>query len=125
MIWPTRTIVTDFDITGNLECDPDRIGQLLSNLLTNAITHGASDKPVFVNARMKGVFELSVINNGKPIPKEQIENLFEPFTRESSSPSQNGLGLGLFIASEIARAHGGQISVISNENHTDFTFRID
>ena len=61
-----------------------------------------------------GVFELSVSNAGEPIPAGTIERLFQPFFRASARPDHQGLGLGLYIAAEIARAHGGTLVVISN-----------
>ncbi|HEV7779805.1 MAG TPA: PAS domain-containing sensor histidine kinase [Chitinophagaceae bacterium] len=124
MIWPGRSIIADLNIDRTVDCDADRIAQLFSNLLTNAITHGTPDTPVYVHAAVKDQFELSVINNGVPIPPDHIGNLFEPFTREATAPNQNGLGLGLFIAAKICRAHGGQLSVISNDEKTEFTFRM-
>ncbi len=121
--YPDRTIETDFDITEPVECDAQRIGQLLSNLLANALTHGLANAPVLVNGFHKDeYFVLSVSNSGKPIAPAALEKLFHPFTRESSRPTQHGLGLGLYIAAEIARAHNGTITVVSNEEETRFTF---
>jgi sigma-B regulation protein RsbU (phosphoserine phosphatase) len=70
------------------------------------------------------VFELSVSNRGKPISSGALERLFQPFTREDVRSSQNGLGLGLYIASEIARAHKGELTVASTAKETRFTFRM-
>ncbi|EGF90832.1 histidine protein kinase AsgD [Asticcacaulis biprosthecium C19] len=67
---------------------------------------------------------LSVANSGDPIPQAAIARLFQPFTRDEIRPSQQGLGLGLYIASEIARAHGGQLEARSDQNETRFTFRM-
>ncbi len=125
MIWPNRSIIADFKIDKAVYCDPDRIAQLYSNLLTNAITHGSMDTPVYVNATATEQFKLSVINKGTPIPLSHIETLFEPFTREPTRPSHNGLGLGLYIASEISKSHGGQLSVNSNKEQTEFTFQVN
>jgi signal transduction histidine kinase len=68
--------------------------------------------------------ELYVINAGEPIPAEAFDRLFEPFTREDNRPSQQGLGLGLFIASEISKAHDGELSAKSTSAETRFTFRM-
>jgi phosphoserine phosphatase RsbU/P len=125
-MWPNRQIAIEFDLPEPVSCDPDRVAQLFSNLLANAITHGAQDKPVSVKAFYKeGVFELSVSNSGEPIPEEHLEKLFEPFTRETTRPSQQGLGLGLYIASEISRAHGGTLTAKSTIEETRFSFRIE
>jgi phosphoserine phosphatase RsbU/P len=124
IIWSKREIKTEFSLDELVECDPDRIAQLLSNLLANAITHGAQDKPVYVKAFLKDeVFELSVSNSGTPIAEDHIQKLFEPFTREDIRKSQQGLGLGLYIASEISRAHGGELIATSTQDETRFTFR--
>ena len=124
IIWSKREINTEFRLDELVECDSNRIAQLLSNLLANAITHGAQDKPVYVKAFLKDeVFELSVSNSGTPIAEDHIQKLFEPFTREDIRKSQHGLGLGLYIASEISRAHGGELIATSTRDETRFTFR--
>jgi sigma-B regulation protein RsbU (phosphoserine phosphatase) len=124
-MYPERVIKTAFNNPGPLNCDPDRIAQLFSNLLANAVTHGSSDTPVVVRSfKDEDFFELSVTNNGTPIPPNILEKIFEPFTRETARPSQNGLGLGLYIASEITRAHQGELHCTSTEDETRFTFRM-
>ena len=108
-----------------MACDSARIAQLFSNLLANALTHGDPAGPVWVFARSgDDGFELSVANLGEPIPPETQASLFKPFSRASARPGQQGLGLGLYIASEIARAHGGSLEVASSEEITRFTFRM-
>lgn len=125
LIHPKREIVTLFKIAEPVNCDSNRIAQLLSNLLANALTHGADDTPVYIHAlHDNGNFELSVINNGEPIPAGLHERLFAPFTREASRPSQNGLGLGLYISAEIAKAHNGMLSMTSTVEETRFMFRM-
>jgi sigma-B regulation protein RsbU (phosphoserine phosphatase) len=80
----------------------------LSNLLTNALTHGAEDGPVRIKASEGGDgLQLSVCNDGTPISAEVLETLFQPFTRDNVRASQHGFGLGLYISAEIAKAHGG------------------
>jgi signal transduction histidine kinase len=66
----------------------------------------------------------SPANSGKRIPAEALPKLFQPFYRGGSRPSLQGLGLGLFIASEIARAHGGTLTADSTVQETRFTLRI-
>jgi len=120
--YPNRQVLTTFNIEQPVHCDVHRIAQLVSNLLANAFTHGSTDAPVIFRAAHKdNILELAVCNKGEPIPEIFRENLFAPFTRESS---QNGLGLGLYICSEIARAHKGLLSFSSTEEETCFTFRM-
>lgn len=120
---PDRTILTDFSITEPIDCDRARIGQLVSNLLGNAITHGSKDLPIMIGATTKDdQFKLWVANAGDPIPETAMEKLFQPFFRGDHRPSQQGLGLGLHIALEIARAHGGTLTVTSSDEETRFTF---
>jgi sigma-B regulation protein RsbU (phosphoserine phosphatase) len=71
-----------------------------------------------------GFLELSVSNAGDPIPPAAMERLFQPFTRGAVRPSQQGLGLGLFIASQVAKAHGGTLYATSSPDETRFTFRM-
>lgn len=123
--WPKRTVESNIDIIAPVFCDAWRISQLFSNLLANAITHGSVAHPVTVKATLKeNVFELIVKNGGKSIPAAAMEKLFKPFTREETHPSQNGLGLGLYIASEIALAHNGTLAVTSDEAETCFIFNM-
>ena len=125
LAFPKREIIALFETPESVNCDPDRIAQLLSNLIANALTHGSANAPVRIHTYHKdGNFELSVINHGAPIPADMHEYLFAPFTRETSRCSQHGLGLGLYISSEIARAHNGSISCTSTAEETCFTLRI-
>jgi sigma-B regulation protein RsbU (phosphoserine phosphatase) len=122
---PERLIETSFEIAQPVTCDRKRIGQLLSNLIGNALTHGAPDQPVRVGATVEGAeFCLWVANAGDPIPEAAMERLFEPFFRGDVRDSRQGLGLGLHIASQIARAHGGRIEVVSTPAQTRFTLRM-
>jgi phosphoserine phosphatase RsbU/P len=122
---PDRAIDAEFALAEAVHCDGGRIAQLFSNLLGNALTHGASDSPIRVRAATRNhVFELSVANAGEPIPAAAMAKLFQPFYRGAVRRSLQGLGLGLFIASEIARAHGGTLTVDSTGQETRFTFRM-
>ena len=122
---PERKIATNFDLPQAVNCDGGRIAQLFSNLLGNSVTHGTAARPIQVQARTHdGAFELSVANSGQPIPAEAMDRLFQPFYRVSAQEAHQGLGLGLYIASEIARAHGGSIDVTSSPQETRFTFRM-
>jgi phosphoserine phosphatase RsbU/P len=122
---PERVIEGRFGLATPVQCDGSRIAQLFSNLLANAVAYGAADRPIVVHAvAREGVFELSVANAGDPIPPEAMERLFTPFSRGEVRPNQQGLGLGLYIASQIAQAHGGRIGVASTEEETRFTLRM-
>ncbi len=120
---PQRLIEADIAPLDAVRCDSDRLAQLLSNLLANALTHGTADGSVSVSARIQaGEFILAVNNQGTPILPERLSQLFQPYWREPSS-TQSGLGLGLYIANEIAISHGGRMQATSaTETGTTFTF---
>lgn len=106
-----------------LRCDGRRMGQMLSNLVGNALTHGAQDGPIHVGAEVLGDrLRVWVANGGAPIPPATLDRLFEPFARGAGSG--DGLGLGLFIAAEIARAHGGTLRARSDAAETCLTFEM-
>jgi signal transduction histidine kinase len=122
--WPDVVIETAIDIQEPVNCDRSKMGQLFSNLLGNATTYGDQGKPIRVSARsIDGRFELAVTNPGKPISSKAMDHLFEPYTR-GDRPSQQGLGLGLYIASQIAKAHGGTLKAVSNPEQTSFVFEM-
>jgi phosphoserine phosphatase RsbU/P len=123
-VHPESIIKTTFGLTKPVMADPVRIGQLFSNLLSNALTYGTEGEPVTVSAKTEEQFELAVYNKGSPIPPDAMERLFSPFSRGEVRPSQQGLGLGLYIAFEIAKAHGGTMDVTSTPELTYFTFRM-
>jgi signal transduction histidine kinase len=120
---PGRKIVTE--TRGDLDgaWDPDRIRQAIGNLLTNALDHGAPHSLVRLELVDQGDrVSIAVHNDGPPIASDQLPHIFEPF-RGRVAGSGAGLGLGLFIVSEIARAHGGRVEASSTaEGGT--TFRI-
>jgi len=122
---PDRIVETDFSLTGRINCDRARIAQLFSNLLGNAFSYGARAQPVRVWATSDGdTFELGVANAGDPIPPAALEHLFQPFFRSAVLKNREGLGLGLYIAREIALAHGGTLDVESTPRETRFMFRM-
>lgn len=122
-ISPEREIEVTIDLEEEVSGDSSRIGQLFSNLLANADTHGDETRPIEVSAVSgNGEFKLSVKNSGEKIPEKAMNQLFEPFYRNEVRTGKEGLGLGLFIASEIARAHNGSLLVNSTNEHTEFTF---
>lgn len=120
---PQQNIEHDFQLNKEFSSDANRIGQLLSNLLGNAIKHGDHSRSIKVTATtLNDEFKLSVINGGKKIPEAEMEHLFKPFYRKGSGNVKQGLGLGLFISSEIAKAHGGKLVPHSTDEETSFTF---
>jgi len=122
---PDRVIETRFDLPGPIDVDHARLAQMFSNLLGNAVAHGAADQPIVVEATIAdGEFVLTVVNGGEAIPPEMAEKLFQPFYRGDVRPSMQGLGLGLYIASQIAQAHDGRLEVASDDRETRFTFRM-
>ena len=120
---PDREIINELEEVGHLAYDRIRIEQLVSNLVGNALTHGDEDQPIRVtSAIVDDRLELAVANGGAPIPPEQVDNLFKPFFRAQVRPGQQGLGLGLYIAGQIAKAHGGALTVSSTPEQTRFVF---
>jgi signal transduction histidine kinase len=126
---PDRVI--SFIAKGNLRgvWDAARIQQILSNLLKNALDYGARDAAIEVQAtELEREVLLSVRNRGAPIPPATLRNIFEPLRRGAGGHDRpetgSNLGLGLFIAQEIARAHGGTIHVSSDEHETTFTVNL-
>jgi signal transduction histidine kinase len=123
-VWPDSVVDTRFDIDEPVNCDRGKISQLLSNLLGNAITYGDQGRPIQVWAKtVDGKFVLEVTNFGAPISGKAMEHLFKPYTR-GDRPSQHGLGLGLYIASQIASAHGGTLNATSDDEVTRFVFEM-
>lgn len=126
--YPRRLL--SMESTGNFHgyWDEGRMGQLLSNLLANALTHGAPDQPVTVRLweNAEGV-AFSVHNLGTPIPLKEQQLIFKPLVRgmvsgKGERREATGLGLGLFICQEIVRAHGGHIALTSDAaSGTTFT----
>ncbi len=121
MIWPERLIVADLEISAPVNVDQNRITQLFSNVLSNALTHGVADKPVLIKVRAdEHELCLSVKNSGDDIPESILNHLFEPFSRDRSKTNKEGLGLGLYISSEIVKAHGGKLQVFSADGEIEF-----
>jgi signal transduction histidine kinase len=124
-VHPERRIVAQLEPIATLLCDRGRMGQMLSNLLNNALVHGDPAHPVEVTAREENdVFHLTVTNAGPRIPDEVKRQLFKPFWRGSVKVAREGLGLGLFIVSEIARSHGGSIEVDTSDKATSFIYKV-
>lgn len=122
---PEANITFDYEGATALLCDVGRISQLVSNLLTNAVAHGQKGGAIVLKGRIdEGMLVLSCINGGQPIPDTLLGSLFEPFTRTDRDSHTEGLGLGLYICSQVAEAHGGTLSVTSNKDATIFVASI-
>jgi PAS domain S-box-containing protein len=107
------------------EWDPDRLAQLLGNLGKNALDYSPEESPVDFVLRDEGdTVCLEVHNGGPPIPEDQLPHIFDPF-RRAHRGSHSGLGLGLYIVDQIARAHGGRVTVRSTgAEGTTFSVRL-
>lgn len=106
--------------------DPDRLADVLSNLLGNAIDHGAPDAPVVLALADLGEHALvRVRNHGATIPAAERSSIFDPFHRgrgnHQHAGKRAGLGLGLYIVQQIVAAHGGTVAVDSQDGVTTFT----
>ncbi len=118
---PSRSIELHSALSGPVRCDEKRMEQLLSNLLANAVEHGAAKTPINVRlSDREGRLSLEVENRGAAIPEEVRSRLFVPYFRAGQEARSGGLGLGLYIVSEIAKAHGGSIAVDSDDERTVF-----
>lgn len=120
-----REIVSDLKLETEVQADHSRLGQLFSNLLGNALMHGDPVAPIRVVLDHEGEhLTFETMNFGEPIPPAAMENLFSPFERGEGRSSLQGLGLGLYISSQIAKAHGGSLTAKSEGRETTFTFRM-
>jgi sigma-B regulation protein RsbU (phosphoserine phosphatase) len=123
---PERTLLVEQSGDGTGEWDPDRLAQVITNLLGNAIQYSPPDTPVKVTTRGEvDAVVLEVHNAGPPIAPELLGRIFEPMERgtyQQAVRSGRSIGLGLFIVRHIVLAHGGRVSVRSLvEEGTTFT----
>jgi two-component system, sensor histidine kinase and response regulator len=123
---PERRIVVLGDGRATTLGDPDRLLQLFSNLVANALHHGHADVPVHVEITASSEEVRFSVHNGGAIPDELLPTLFDPFRkRPAGRAHSHGLGLGLYISRQIALAHDGSIEVTSSEEAgTRFTLRM-
>lgn len=120
--YPRSDLACDIALQDPVFCDRDRVAQLLSNLVVNAIVHGREGASIVISASgSNGGLRLSVANHGEPIPPETAARLFQPFRRGQENREPGGLGLGLYIACEIAKSHDGELHVESADDRTVFT----
>lgn len=107
-------LTTTGDLRG--EWDGDRIAQVLSNLVRNAIQYGSTGGLITVGVKDNGnEVSLEVHNDGPPIPPGGLTTIFEPMVRHTDAQKTTGLGLGLYIASQIVLAHRGRLDVTSTD----------
>jgi two-component system sensor histidine kinase BaeS len=108
--------------------DPERIGQVLRNLLSNAVAHTPLGGQITVSARAgNGMISVAVSDTGEGIPAEHLAYVFDRFYRADKSRARQtgGAGLGLAIAKQLVVAHGGTISVTSEPGQgSTFTFTL-
>lgn len=125
---PSRRI--ELEIIGDTRgyWDGVRLQQLLRNLVGNAINYGAADTPIHVVLTGDETnVTIEVKNSGPAIEKEILKQIFDPLKRglgQRAPDSGAGLGLGLYIVREVARAHGGEVTVRSDNGETVFTVRL-
>lgn len=118
----SHDIVVINDLAAPIPVDPERITQLIDNLVTNAIRYGTGRVTIRLSREAERA-TIAVHNGGEPIPPEKLDTLFDPYRRATSS--QGGVGLGLYIVDQIARGHGGSVQVTSTaEAGTTFTVRL-
>lgn len=121
---PEHEILLDLSFDRPVSCDAPRVAQAISNLLSNAVRYGTPGAPIEVRGLISECgIEISVANQGEAVPDEMRENLFHPFQRGAYANGE-GLGLGLYIASCIAVAHGGEIEVLCESGTTTFAFKM-
>lgn len=114
----TIELVIEVDRPAKIVGDRDRIEQLIANLVNNAVAHGAPGLPIEVALRpAHDAVTLSVHNFGPEIPADVLPTIFDPFRHGRELPrsrASRGLGLGLYIVSQIVEAHGGHVEVSSS-----------
>lgn len=108
------------------EWDASRLGQVISNLLSNALTYGERHAPVQLELEgQRGSVQITVRNQGNPISPDVLPHIFDPFRRASGQRQDGlGLGLGLYIVQQIVLAHRGTIAVESGDHATAFVVRL-
>ena len=125
LAYPGRVLQHRREGDGACEADPDRLVQLVGNLVSNAMTYGAPEQPVVVTSSSDGTeVSVAVHNRGTPIAPSVQDRIFHPMTRGTVGASATrSVGLGLFIVRQIARAHGGTSEVRSTAEEGT-TFRV-
>lgn len=122
---PDTRIEFECRLDGPVWCDPARIVQVAANLLANAVTHGTPGQTIAVRATATAeAFELTSSNMAPQLPAADVAGLFKPYFRPATNTKSPGLGLGLYIVSEIAKAHRGTATASAERGELTFTVRI-
>ena len=128
LAWPGRMLEHVHVGAGIGTADSDRLAQIVTNLVSNAMTYGAPDQPVTItSASDERTLCIAVRNLGSVIPAELLPHIFEPLRRgeQQVKLGSRSVGLGLYIVQQIARAHGGAVTIESNAEHgTTFTVTV-
>ena len=108
----------------NIYADSDKLSRVFNNLIKNAINYSKENTDIDINVKKRNKeIEVKIINQGKMIPKDKLDKIFENFYRLDTSRTSKtgGSGLGLAISKQIVELHGGNIKVNSDKNKTIFT----
>lgn len=123
--YPGCPLIVELALPEVVTCDADRLSQLVSNLLINAAIHGRKGSPIALRGHADDAALVLEVRNEGVIAAASMNTLFEPFHRTGDQRLDSGLGLGLYIASQIAVSHGGALTVQSGEAiGTTFTLRM-
>jgi len=125
-VHPERAVTYQRGEDGRGRWDPDRLEEVLENLLVNALKYGAADRPIYVGWYGDPTeLVLKVHNDGPPIAAAVLPHVFDPFRRGEEHGVRDSLGLGLYIVRQIVAAHGGRVDVHSDrETGTTFVVRL-
>ena len=127
LAYPGVSILTELPLVLLAEFDSDRMSQVVNNLISNARHHGVAGESIWVRlAEEESMVVLSVANMAPPIEAAAIGTLFDPFKQRSIGNVRNpgGLGLGLYIASEVAKGHGGKLAYSHDGTRVTFTVSV-
>ena len=122
-----KTLITDIEPNVTVKGDKESLTRTINILIDNAVSHSSEHSKITVRLKKsRGKAKLTVENQGKPIPKEDLQRIFDRYYRTDASRSRDtgGFGLGLAIAKTVAEKHGGSITAESDENRTVFTLII-
>ena len=122
-----KTLITDIEPNVTVKGDKESLTRTINILIDNAVSHSSEHSEITVRLKKsRGKAKLTVENQGRPIPKEDLQRIFDRYYRTDASRSRDtgGFGLGLAIAKTVAEKHGGSITAESDESRTVFTLII-